>query len=178
MPDARGDLFDVRTWLPALEKFGAVTHLTVKVYADDRVVCGPFHATPLNELFARHGYDPGIFLECARQCVSRSRDRSAVVLSLQDGLAVVGTSLVLDGEIVGAAVAGYALVDFVGSSAIEHLAREAGVRSARSGTSPERSSRSPNCGSRSKVSCSRCLVMRSSERIRGRAAPRRQLPRS
>ena len=127
MPDARGDLFDVRTWLPALEKFGAVTHLTVKVYADDRVVCGPFHATPLNELFARHGYDPGIFLECARQCVSRSRDRPPVVISLQDGLAVVGTSLVLDGEIVGAAVAGYALVDFVGSSAVEHLAREAGV---------------------------------------------------
>ena len=127
MPEARRDLFDVGTWLPALEKFGAVTHLTVMIYADDHVVCGPFHATPLNALFARHGYDPGIFLECARQCVSRSRDRSAVVLALQDGLAVVGTSLVLDGEIVGAAVAGYALVDFVGSSAIEHLAREAGV---------------------------------------------------
>ncbi|HEY8672821.1 MAG TPA: ATP-binding protein [Candidatus Dormibacteraeota bacterium] len=127
MADARLDLFDVGTWLPALEKFGAVTHLTVVVYAEDRVACGPFHATPLNTLFARHGYDPGIFLECARRCVSQSGDRGAVVLSLHDGLAVVGTSLVLDGEIVGAAVAGYALVDFVGSSAIEHLARQAGV---------------------------------------------------
>ena len=104
-----------------------MTHLTVVVYAGGRVVCGPFHATPLQTLFARHGYEPGIFDECARRCVSQTRDRRAIVVPLQDGLAVVGTSLVLDGEIVGAAVAGYALLDFVGSSAIEHLAREAGV---------------------------------------------------
>ncbi len=121
-------MFDLSTWLPALEKFGAVTHLTVIVYAaDDRIVCGPFHATPLHTLFARHGYDPRIFDECARRCVSQVRDRQAVVVPLQDGLAVVGAPLVLDGQIVGAAVAGYALVDFVGSSAIEHLARAAGV---------------------------------------------------
>jgi len=127
VPGVRQDLFDVGTWMPALEKFGAVTHLTVMVYAGARVVCGPFHATPLHRLFTRHGYDPGVFDECARRCVAQTRERPAVVLSLQDGLAIVGTSLVLDGEIVGAAVAGYALVDFVGSSAIEHLAREAGV---------------------------------------------------
>jgi len=127
VPGVRQDLFDVGTWLPALEKFGAVTHLTVIVYAGGRVVCGPFHATPLYTLFARHGYDPGMFDECARRCVAQTRERPAVVISLQDGLAIVGTSLVLDGEIVGAAVAGYALVDFVGSSAIEHLARESGV---------------------------------------------------
>ncbi len=127
MPSAQQGLFDVDTWLPALEKFGAVTHLTVMVYVGGRVVCGPFHATPLHTLFARHGYDPGIFDECARRCVSQARDRHVVVLSPQDGLAVVGTSLVLEGEIVGAAVAGYALIDFVRSSAVEHLAREAGL---------------------------------------------------
>lgn len=118
---------DLSTWLPALEKFGAVTHLTVIVYAEDRIVGGPFHATPLHTLFARHGYDPRIFEECARRCVSQVRDRQAVVVPLQDGLAVVGAPLVLGGQIVGAAVAGYALVDFVGSSAIEHLARAAQV---------------------------------------------------
>ncbi len=126
-PGVRQGLFDVGTWLPALDKFGAVTHLTVMVYAGGHVVCGPFHATPLHTLFVRRGYDPGIFDECARRCLAQTRERPAVVLSLQDGLAVVGTSLVLDGEIVGAAVAGYALVDFVGSSAIEHLARDARV---------------------------------------------------
>lgn len=120
-------MFDLSTWQPALEKFGAVTHLTVIVYAGDRVVCGPFHATPLYTAFARHGYDPRIFETCAQRCVSQVGDRQAVVVPLQDGLAVVGAPLVLDGQIVGAAVAGYALVDFVGSSAIEHLARAAGV---------------------------------------------------
>jgi len=125
--NAEPGMFDLSTWLPALEKFGAVTHLTVIVYAGDRIVCGPFHATPLYTLFARHGYDPRIFDACAHRCVSQVGDRQAVVLPLQDGLAVVGAPLVLDGQVVGAAVAGYALVDFVGSSAIEHLARAAGV---------------------------------------------------
>jgi len=127
VPNAEPGMFDLSTWLPALEKFGAVTHLTVIVYAGDRIACGPFHATPLHTLFARHGYDPRIFEACAHRCVSQVRDRQAVVLPLQDGLAVVGAPLVFDGQIVGAAVAGYALVDFVGSSAIEHLARAAGV---------------------------------------------------
>ena len=127
MSNAEPGMFDLSTWLPALEKFGAVTHLTVIVYAGDRIVCGPFHATPLYTLFARHGYDPRIFDACAQRCVSQVGDRQAVVLPLQDGLAVVGAPLVLDGQVVGAAVAGYALVDFVGSSAIEHLARAAGV---------------------------------------------------
>ena len=127
MPSARQGLFDVGTWLPALEKFGAVTHLTVTVYAQDGIVCGPVHSTPLFELFGRHGYEPGILRECARTCLAQAVDRPAVVVAPQYGLAVVGTSLVLDGEVVGAAVAGYALVDFVRSAAIDQLAREAGV---------------------------------------------------
>src|SRR5712691_5853136 len=43
------------------------------------------------------------------------------------GLAVVGTSLVLQGEVVGTAVAGYTFVDFCHPSAIERLARDCGV---------------------------------------------------
>lgn len=104
-----------------------MTHLTVTIYAQDWVVCGPVHPTPLFDLFGRHGYEPGILRECARTCLAQAVERPAVVVAPQYGLAVVGTSLVLDGEVVGAAVAGYALVDFVRSAAIEQLAREAGV---------------------------------------------------
>lgn len=128
MPAAGQQLFDLDTWSAALEKFGAVTGLTVSVYGlDGRVACGPLHPTPLFALFARFGYDPGILGECARRCLAQVLDRPAVVVAPEYGLAVVGTSLVLEGETVGAAVAGYALVDFSQPASIEQLAREAGV---------------------------------------------------
>ncbi len=107
----------------ALEKYAVVNHLTVEVYgADGCLAAAAMNRTPLFDLFAR-GPGPGMFATCARQCLGQSDPGSPVVIEEQHGLAVVGTPLVLAGEIAGAAVAGYALTT--------HLSYREGVRLAR-----------------------------------------------
>src|SRR5688500_618314 len=125
---AAEDLFKIAVWQPALEKYGAVTQMSVMLFgADAQVVSGPAHLTPLAALFIEHGYDPEPFAECAHRCLAQTEPRQALVVASTHALAVVGTALALEGEIVGAAVAGYALVDFCQAAAVERLARQAGV---------------------------------------------------
>ena len=121
--------FDTSVWCPALEKYGVVVELSVALYgADAQIVCGPVPATPIVAAFQEHGYDPGVFAECVRDCLAQPGDsRPPVVVNSPSGLAVVGVSLLRDGQIVGALVAGYALNNFCESIAIERLARRSGA---------------------------------------------------
>lgn len=122
-------LFGSDLWIGALERYASETHLSVKLFdADERVVFGPVHSTPLYKLFDERGYDPGIFAECARRCLAQTHDRPAVLVSEFYGLAVIGTSLVLNGNVVGAAVGGYAFTDFSQLSEVQRLAKNAGIK--------------------------------------------------
>ena len=129
MTGAATTRFDLAAWSSALDKFGEVTHLSVCLHdAGGKLVGVPAPITPLYAVFLEHAYDPGLFAECVRLCLAQPiGHRPAVIVAPGSGLAVVGTSLVIDGAIVGAAVAGYAVVDFCDSVAVARLARDGGV---------------------------------------------------
>ena len=122
------NLFGSDLWKPALDKFAEVTGLNVQLYSvDGKKVLGSNHLTPLVGLFREYGFEPGLFAECARRCVSQTANRPLVAVAESHGLTVVGTSLLLEGAIVGAAVAGYALAGFSQVASVQRWARAAGV---------------------------------------------------
>jgi signal transduction histidine kinase len=121
-------LFDANVWTPTLRKFGAVAHLTVALHRlDETIACGPIPTSPLSALLAEYDCVPAIHWQCVRQCLAQDPGQVEVVITEAFGLAVVGASLVLDGQLRGAAVAGYALTNMTQTLAIERLARETSV---------------------------------------------------
>lgn len=125
-------LFNSDLWSQALEKYARETRLSVELFdVGGSVVLGPIHSTPLFQLFEDSGCAPGIFAECARRCLAQNNGRPAVLVSEFYGLTVVGTSFVLEGKVVGAAVSGYAFADFAQISEIQRLAKDTGIRFAR-----------------------------------------------
>src|SRR5688500_5258500 len=116
-------LFGSDLWKPALDKYAEATGLSVELFgADGRVVLNSMYATPLVGLFREYRFEPGLFAECARRCLNQTYARPALVVDQQHGLTAVGTSLVLEGAIVGAAVAGYALATFPNVAAVRRWA--------------------------------------------------------
>jgi signal transduction histidine kinase/ActR/RegA family two-component response regulator len=121
-------LFTSELWKPALDKYAEATGLSVDLFdAEQHVVFSALHPTPLVALFKEYGFEPALFCDCARRCLDQTIDRPALVVTERHGLTVVGTSLVLEGEIVGAAVAGYALTQFSQVVRVQHWAQSAGV---------------------------------------------------
>lgn len=123
-----GTLFGSDLWKPALDKYTEATGLSVELFGvDSRLVPLSERLTPLVALFREYGFDPGLFAECAQRCVRQTHARPAVVIDERHGLTVVGTSLLLEGTIVGAAVAGYALAGFPQVPSVQRWAKSAGV---------------------------------------------------
>ncbi|MGH9199872.1 MAG: putative bifunctional diguanylate cyclase/phosphodiesterase [Vicinamibacterales bacterium] len=121
-------LFNGEVWRPALEKYAAVTNLTVVVYGvDHKIACGPIHPTPLFDLFTEYAYDSGIFTECASRSLSGALPAASLSVVPAYGLTVIGTPLVLEGETVGALVAGFALSNFPQRPHIERLAGDSRI---------------------------------------------------
>jgi signal transduction histidine kinase/ActR/RegA family two-component response regulator len=128
MGRSTGALFDIEVWQAALLKYGAVVQMSVSLFgADEQIVCGPVPITPIVALFDEHGHKPAVYADCVRACLAQSGDNRPPVVVASSGLAVVGVSLLLDGQIVGALIAGYAPVTFCESVGISRLARETGT---------------------------------------------------
>src|SRR5262245_55046575 len=126
MPDER---FAADVWRPSLETYGRVMHLTVVVYdAEGGIACGPFTPTLLFDTLAASEQAPGLFMECVQRCL-RTEKREPFVVVTRFGLAVMGAPLVVNGDIVGAAVAGYHLSEFPQTVAVERLAHESKIPS-------------------------------------------------
>ena len=121
-------LFDVQVWNATLAKYAAVTGLTIMLYdASGRPVCGPVNPTSLFELFARYGYDSGLFAQCCTRCLTEATRCCAVVAKSPHGLGVFGAPVTLKGEIVGAVVGGYVLTEFPQAGVVARFSQQTGI---------------------------------------------------
>ncbi len=121
-------LFDSELWKPALDRFAEATGLAVALFgADGKLGLGPVGSSALVKLFRQYGFEPGLFAECAQRCLRQSGARPAIAVAGAHGLTVVGSSLMLEGRIFGAAIAGYALAGFSQVATVQRWATSAAV---------------------------------------------------
>lgn len=78
-------------------------------------------------MFREYGFEPGLFAECASRCLRQTVARPALFVAEAHSLTVVGTTLAFEGEILGVAVAGYALARFSQVPLVQRWAKQAGV---------------------------------------------------
>src|SRR2546422_638677 len=115
-------------WTRALEKYGAATHLAVELYGrDEHLILGPVHPTRLFELLAPGHHTLSMFAACVRRCLTPTAGASPIVVEQRHRFAVIGSSLALNGEVVGAAVAAYVLTAFPDEHAVRRLAIDCGA---------------------------------------------------
>jgi signal transduction histidine kinase/CheY-like chemotaxis protein len=127
MPPFDKDLFETQPAITALEKYSAVTRLSVRIYGrDKRLIAKPIGANRLAELCST-AYEPRIVAECVSRCFSQSEQSASVCLEQEHGLGVVGAPLVYAGQIVYVAIAAYALTSHIDQLQLRRLTSESGL---------------------------------------------------
>jgi len=124
VPQGDPRLFEPEVWTPALDKYAAVTRLTVALYdSAGRLVVGPVNSTPLYDLFADERRS-GPYVDGLQRCLAKADRRVQIIVANSELFGVVCVPLVLNSEIVGVAMAGYGLLYFPQSDALERFARQ------------------------------------------------------
>jgi hypothetical protein len=127
MPRFDAHVFHTPAGKLALEKYAAVTHLSIRVYDRQRHEIAEHRGdNRLFELFAK-APDPPIVAKCLERCFAQPDGTACVSIEQEHSLAVVGAPFVLDGEVVCASIAGYALSGHIDQLQLRRLAQNAAV---------------------------------------------------
>jgi signal transduction histidine kinase/ActR/RegA family two-component response regulator len=118
-------VLQAEAWRAALEKYGAATGTTVAVCeGPERLILGPVHPTPLFETVNAERSDPVMFSACVQKCLTGT---DSPVVTEEHGVAVVASCLRLDGQAIGAVVAGYGLPAFPEEAAVRRFTLRYGL---------------------------------------------------
>jgi signal transduction histidine kinase/CheY-like chemotaxis protein len=111
----------------ALEKYAAVTHLSIRVYdRNRRIIAEQRGSNRLFELFTA-AREPRIVSECLERCFAQSDRLTCVCVEHEHGIAVVGAPFSNESEVVCVSIAGYALTGHIDQLQLRRLAQESGL---------------------------------------------------
>jgi signal transduction histidine kinase/CheY-like chemotaxis protein len=111
----------------ALEKYAAVTHLSIRVYDRNRRFCAEQRGSnKLFELFTA-AREPSIVSKCLERCFAQPDRMTCVCVEHEHGLAVVGAPFTNESEVVCVSIAGYALTGHIDQLQLRRLAQESGL---------------------------------------------------
>jgi signal transduction histidine kinase len=111
----------------ALEKYTAVTHLSIRLYdRNRRIIAEQRGSNRLFELFTG-AQEPTIISQCLERCFTQPDRMTCVCVEHEHGLAVVGAPFTNEGQVVCVSVAGYALTGHIDQLQLRRLARETGL---------------------------------------------------
>jgi signal transduction histidine kinase len=111
----------------ALEKYAAVTHLSIRVYdRNRRIIAEERGSNRLFELLSA-AREPNIVSACLERCFAQSDQMTCVCVEHEHGLAVVGVPFTNESEVVCVSIAGYALTGHIDQLQLQRLAQESGL---------------------------------------------------